>query len=162
MERSKRVIFISHCIINQNTVVCPLARAKGAYREIIEEIMNNGIGIHQLPCPEYRHLGLKREPMDKNQYDTIEYRNLCRNISQDTINIVKEYLDNNYEIVGLMGINESPTCSIRDAKGILMEELLSLAQNKGIHLKTIDVPTDYMDGKNNEEFIKELEEFIKN
>lgn len=162
MERSKRVIFISHCIINQNTVVCPLARAKGAYREIIEEIMNNGIGIHQLPCPEHRHLGFKREPMDKNQYDTIEYRNLCRNISQDTINIMKEYLDNDYEIVGLIGINESPTCSIRDAKGILMEELLSLAEKEEINLRTIDVPTDYMDGKDNEGFIRELEEFIKN
>ena len=140
MERSKRVIFISHCIINQNTVVCPLARAKGAYRD----------------------LGLKREPMDKNQYDTIEYRNLCKNISQDTINIMKEYLDNDYEIVGLIGINESPTCSIRGAKGILMEELLALAKKEKINLRTIDVPTNYMDGRDNEEFIKELEGLMKN
>lgn len=162
MERSKRVIFISHCILNQNTVVCPLARVKGAYREIIEEIMNNGIGIHQLPCPEYRHLGLKREPMDKKQYDTIKYRTFCRSISQDTINVMREYLDNDYKIVGLIGINESPTCSINVAKGILMEELLTLAQKEGINLKTMDVPVEYIDGKDNTKFIRELEEFIKN
>lgn len=162
MERSKKVIFISHCILNQNTVVYPLARAKGAYKEIIEEIMEHGIGIHQLPCPEYRHLGLKRKPMDKLEYDTAEFRILCKDISQDAINMMKEYLNNGYEIVGLLGINESPSCSIRGAKGILMEELITLATKEQIILNTIDVPGEYFDGKDNEEFIKELREFIKN
>ena len=35
MERSKRIIFISQCILNQNTVVSPLARAKGPYKDMI-------------------------------------------------------------------------------------------------------------------------------
>lgn len=162
MERSKKVVFISHCILNQNTVVNPLARAKGAYRDIIQEIMNNGIGIHQLPCPEYRHLGLNRKPMNKLEYDTVEFRTLCKDISKDTINMMKEYLENGYEIVGLIGINNSPTCSIRATKGILMEELLSLAEKEKIYLNTIDVPTEYFDGKDNEKFIEDLREFIKN
>ncbi|MGJ0845139.1 hypothetical protein ACR77J_00445 [Tissierella praeacuta] len=100
--------------------------------------------------------------MDKKQYDSLEYRTLCKNISIDTINVMREYLDNNYEIVGLMGINESPTCSINGIKGILMEELLVLAQKKGINLKIIDVPVEYIDGKDNMKFIRELEKFIKN
>ena len=162
MERSKKVIFTSHCILNQNTVVCPLARAKGGYREVIQELMDNEIGIHQLPCPEYRHLGLKREPMSKNQYDTPEYRELCKNISKDAINIMKEYLNNDYEIAGLMGIYRSPTCSIKDVRGIFMEELLDLVEKEGIHLKTIDIPTDYVDVNNNKGFIGKLREMIKN
>lgn len=160
MDRSKRVIFISHCVLNQNTVVCPLARAKGGYRDVVQEIMESGIGIHQLPCPEYRHLGLQREPMSKAEYDTVEFRTLCKSISQDTINIMKEYLDNGYEVVGLIGINESPSCSIRVTEGILMEELLDIAKKEQISLNTIDVPGEYVDGKDNKEFIKELKIFI--
>lgn len=161
MERSKKVIFISHCILNQNTVVSPLARAKGPYRDIINIIMDYGIGIHQLPCPEFRHLGLKREPMTKEEYDTEEYRILCKKISKDIINVMKEYLNNGYQIVGLIGINSSPTCGIRKEKGILMEELLSLASELEINLKTIDVPTNYRDGDIGKEFVIELERFIK-
>lgn len=160
MDRSKRVIFVSHCVLNQNTVVCPLARAKGGYRDVIQEIMESGIGIHQLPCPEYRHLGLQREPMGKAEYDTVEFRDLCKDISQDAIDIMKEYLNNGYEVVGLIGINESPSCGIRDIEGILMEELFDLVKKEQISLNTIDVPGEYVDGKDNKEFIKELKEFI--
>lgn len=160
MHRSKRVIFISHCILNQNTVVWPLARAKGAYTEIIETIMKNGIGIHQLPCPEYRHLGIKRDPMTKEEYDTEEYRKICKNISIDTISIMKEYIENGYEIAGLIGINESPTCSIRDSKGIFIEEMLELMNKINLDIKLLDVSVDYIDGENNSKFITELIDFL--
>lgn len=160
MHRSKRVIFISHCILNQNTVVCPLARAKGAYTEIIETIMKNGIGIHQLPCPEYRHLGIKRDPMTKEEYDTEEYRKVCKNISIDTIGIMKEYIENGYEIAGLIGVNESPTCSIRNSKGIFIEEILELMNKSNLDIKLLDVSVDYIDGENNSKFITELIDFL--
>jgi predicted secreted protein len=123
--------------------------------------MNDGIGIHQLPCPEYRHLGLKREPMSKEQYDTKEFRDLCNSIAEDTINIMKEYLENDYQIVGLMGIHHSPTCSIKGRQGILMEEILDMGKKENISLNLIDVPGDYIDGKDNSKFIQELDEFLK-
>ena len=160
MHRSKGVIFISHCILNQNTVVCPLARAKGAYTEIIETIMKNGIGIHQLPCPEYRHLGIKRDPMTNEGYDTEEYRKLCKNISIDTIGIMEEYIENGYEIAGLIGVNESPTCSIRNSKGIFIEEMLELMNKSNLDIKLLDVSVDYIDGENNSKFITELIDFL--
>lgn len=161
MDRSKRVMFISHCILNQNTVVCPLARANGAYTKTIEEIMKKGIGIHQLPCPEYRHLGIKRLPMSKEEYDTEEFRSLCRDIGLDTINIMKEYIENEYEIVGLIGINGSPTCSIKYSKGILMEELLDLIGENNIDINMLDVPGDYKDGEDNRIFIDKLIDFLQ-
>ena len=162
MERSKRVMFISHCILNQNTVVHPLARAKGAYKDIIEELMINEIGIHQLPCPEYRHLGLRREPMTKEDYDTYDFRTINKNIAMDTLGIIKEYLSNDYEILGIMGINESPTCGIKGKMGIFMEELLKLLESNNINLNLIDVPTDYFDGSTGKKFIEELHNFINN
>lgn len=162
MERSKRVVFISHCILNQNTVVYPLARAKGAYKDIIEELMDNEIGIHQLPCPEYRYLGLRRNPMSKEDYDTYDFRTINKNIAMVTLDIIKEYLSNDYEILGIIGINESPTCSIKDKMGIFMEELLSLLESNNINLNLIDVPTGYLDGVTGKIFIEELHKFINN
>lgn len=162
MERSKRVIFVSHCILNQNTVVHPLARAKGAYKDIIKELMDNEIGIHQLPCPEYIHLGLKRKPMTKEDYDTCDFRTINENIAADTLGIIKEYLSNAYELLGIIGINESPTCSIKGQMGIFMEELLSLLESNNINLDLIDVPTNYFDGETGKKFIEELHNFINN
>lgn len=160
MERSKRVIFISHCILNQNTVVQPLARAKGAYRDIVKELMDNEIGIHQLPCPEYRYLGLRREPMTKEEYSTYDFITLNKNIAIDTLKIIQEYLNNDYEILGILGINKSPTCGIKGKMGIFMEELLGLLEEENIVLKLIDVPTEYFDGDIGKCFIEKLHNFI--
>ncbi len=161
MERSNKIVLVSHCILNQNTVVNPLARAKGAYVDIVTEIMKKGIGIHQLPCPEYRYLGLKRDSMTKEQYETEAFRSLNKNISKDAVNIVKEYINNGYEIIGIVGINESPTCSINGEKGIFMEELLQALEKEDIKLKLIDVPTDYYDGVQGESFIRIFSDFIE-
>lgn len=161
MHRQKKVIFLSHCILNQNTVVKPLARAKGAYTKIIKKIIESDIGIHQLPCPEYIQLGIERKPMTKEEYDTESYRKICKEIADNTIKIMKEYVDNNYEIVGIMGINCSPTCSIFGEVGILMEEICLLIQNEKIKIKYFDIPVDYEEDKINENVLLELEQFIK-
>lgn len=152
---------MSHCVLNQNTVVVPLARAPGAYREIVAELMRQGIGIHQMPCPEYRYLGLGRLPMTKAQYDTPSFRSLTQGIAADTVKIVEEYLRNDYAVLGILGINQSPSCSLNDDKGIYMEELLSLLTNQGIKLPLLDVPSDYHDGTNNAWFLEELRKFVK-
>jgi len=142
-------------------VVYPLARAKGAYKDIIIELINNDIGIHQLPCPEYRYLGLKREPMTKEQYDNKNFRNINKRIANDTVIVIKEYLSNGYEVLGIIGINESPTCGINGNKGILMEELIYILNKENIQLKHIDVPTDYYDGEKGNKFMAELNNLIK-
>lgn len=64
-------------------------------------------------------------------------------------------------VVGLIGINNSPTCSIVGEKGILMEELLYLCKEENIELKLIDVPTDYVDGEKRKGFINKLKSFLK-
>lgn len=162
MDRSKRVIFLSHCILNQNTVVFPLARAKGAYKKIVETIMDAGIGIHQLSCPEYKYLGLSRKPMNKEEYDVPDFRKICNDISTDTTNVVREYLENDYEIIGIIGINQSPSCSIYGEQGVLMEELMKSLKTEGITIKTMDVSVDYSDDKDNIFDIEELKKIIGN
>lgn len=158
--RSKKVVLVSHCILNQNSVVNDLARAKGAYREIVETIMDNDIGIHQLPCPEMIHLGMERPSMTKEQYDTEDYRKLCRSLSDHTIAIINNYLKNDYKIVGIIGINHSPTCSIKCGEGVFMEELLKKIKNLSLEIPTTDVSTAYVEGSDNKLEIDELKKFL--
>lgn len=161
MHRKKNIVLMSHCILNQNTVVEPLARASGPYYNIVRNIIDKGIGIHQLPCPETRYLGLKREPMSKEEYDTEDFRTLCKSIAEDTIVLIKEYMENGYKILGLIGINHSPTCSIYGRQGIFMEELDKLLRANSIEITSLDVPTDYSDGAKAKDFIEKLDKFIK-
>lgn len=160
--RSKKIVLVSHCILNQNSVVKPLARAKGAYRKIVEIIMNKDIGIHQLPCPEMIFLGMERESMTREEYDTKEYHILCESLSEQTIAIIKNYLKNDYKIVGIIGINHSPTCSLRCEKGVFMEELLKKIKELDLEIPITDISTNYVEGKDNAEEIKELEKFLSN
>ena len=51
-ERSGRVAFVSHCLLNQNTRYLGGAFRPGAVREVVDPYLRDGIGICQMPCPE--------------------------------------------------------------------------------------------------------------
>ncbi|SHE76470.1 CD3072 family TudS-related putative desulfidase [Clostridium fallax] len=140
--RKKNLIIISHCIINQNSVVFPLARAKGAF-PFIKTLIDKGYGIIQLPCPEFKLLGLSRKPMSKEDYCFEEYRNLCKNLFIPVLNDIKEYIKHGYNIKALIGIKDSPTCSLTGNRGIFMEEILNLLKQENININTFQVSTEY-------------------
>lgn len=152
MEREKRIILVAHCVINQNSVVQPLARAKGPFN-FVNTLLENNIGIYQLPCPEFKFLGLKRKPQSKEEYECNEYRTLCKNLTSYVISDIKEYINNDYKILGIIGINESPTCSITNTRGIFMEELFKEFENNNINIPYIEVPAEY---ENTEDSINKM------
>lgn len=147
MLRDKKIVLVSHCILNQNSVVPPLARAKGAF-SIAKSLIDEGIGIIQLPCPEFRFLGPNRKPMNKDEYDSEEYRKLCRQLFKPILEDIKVYLENGYTLEGIIGIKESPTCSITGDRGIFMEEIFKALEEEGIELKHFEVPEDYSEAGN--------------
>lgn len=89
--------------------------------------------------------GLNRKSMTKEEYDTPEYRNLCKTLSAEVINDIVEYVNNDYKAIGIIGINHSPTCSISGKMGILMEEIFKLLDEKEITIPYIEVPGEYED-----------------
>lgn len=58
--RSKKVIFIAHCLLNQNSISDGTAFYPAAFKEMIGMILDGDIGIVQMPCPELCCLGLDR------------------------------------------------------------------------------------------------------
>ncbi len=142
MLRSKKIVLVSHCVINQNSVVMPLGRAKGAF-PIVNTLLDQGIGIIQLPCPEFKFIGPSRKPMSKEDYDTFEYRELCKNLFIPVLEDLKKYIDSGYTLTGIIGINHSPTCSISGERGIFMEEIFEMLESEGLNIKYFEIPTDY-------------------
>jgi uncharacterized protein YbbK (DUF523 family) len=60
--RGNRVVFLSHCLLNQNVRYLGGASQPGGLTELATGYLDGGIGICQLPCPEQRAWGgvLKR------------------------------------------------------------------------------------------------------
>lgn len=112
MNRIKKIAIISHCIINQNSVV------KGEYKDMniffpfIKKLFEENIGILQLPCPETECYGLRRWGHVKEQFDNCGYRKYVEKIVNSFVDIIKEYINNKYEIVGIYGIAGSPSCGV--------------------------------------------------
>lgn len=157
MERNKNIVLVSHCLLNQNSVVHPLARARGPF-PIIKLLLDMGIGIIQLPCPEFKYLGIERKPMTKKEYDALEYRDLCKKLFIPTLKDIETYIKAGYEIKGIIGINESPTCSITEQRGIFMEEIFKLLEDKKISINYLEVPTDYSEKNDYKKLYKEFRE----
>ncbi|WP_100066075.1 CD3072 family TudS-related putative desulfidase [Miniphocaeibacter massiliensis] len=153
----KKIILLSHCILNQSSVINDWERAKGAF-PISKFIIEKEIGIIQLPCPEFLYLGINRPPMDYDDYDKIpDYRNFCNSILITIIKQIKSYIDNGYDFLGVIGINESPNCSISGKRGVFMEEYFKLCKEYSINTDYSEIPTWYNEGSKDES----LENLIK-
>lgn len=130
MNRSKKIAIISHCIINQNSVV------KGEYKDIniffpfIKKLFEENIGILQLPCPETEYYGLRRWGHVKEQFDNCGYRKYLEKIINSFVDIIKEYINNGYEIVGIYGIAGSPSCGVNLTCSANWEGEISLYKDK--------------------------------
>ena len=61
-ERSGRVLFVSHCLLNENVRYPGGAFRPGLVAELVDEAERRGWGVYQMPCPEQRAWGgvLKR------------------------------------------------------------------------------------------------------
>lgn len=141
MLRSDKVILVCHCVINQNTVVKPLARDKGAFKDIVKIIMEQGFGIFQLPCPEALMYGMNRLPMSKQDYDTPEYLELCAGLASREVHMIDKLISGNIHVAGIVGIDQSPTCSQFGEQGHFM---IALGRLDGIsNLPKIDIPEAY-------------------
>lgn len=141
MKRSKRVVLVAHCLLNQNTVVKPLARAQGPFGTLVAMLSERGIGMEVMHCPERDELGLGRRPMDKAAYNTPSFRTRCGEEALRVQACVEDFERAGIRVLGLVGIEESPTCSITAPRGHLMEALAG--QPCWTHLARIDVPSDY-------------------
>ena len=127
--RGGRVVFVSHCLLNENVRYPGGATRPGAVDEVVDLIQAAGVGICQMACPEQevwggvrkrrmllaygadrRGLGLVRRVLTpifiaytRWRYD----RSAGRVVSQ-----VRDYRRAGYQVVGIVGVDGSPSCGV--------------------------------------------------
>ena len=70
--RSKKVVFIAHCLLNQNAISDGTAVRPAAFEQLAYALLERAIGIVQMQCPELCCLGLDRGDEVGGQRDVLE------------------------------------------------------------------------------------------
>lgn len=153
-KRKKLVAIVAHCILNQNTVVKPLASHPGAVVDLVKLLIEKGYGILQLPCPEAIYLGMRRWWMSREQYDTSHYRAFSRRILEQYVTLLEELVKDGVRYI-VIGVKGSPSCATQvstsnmhwmgepridfypssekiSAPGIFMEMFLDMIKERGL------------------------------
>lgn len=159
MRRQKKIVIVAHCILNVNSKVEGLATYGGAMKSLMTELMDQGYGIIQLPCPEMTFCGIQRWGMSRNQYDHPNYRRHCRSILEPIVDQIQIYSENGYAVEQVICIDGSPSCGLNftyvgykgglvhteaanrelleetAVKGVFIEELDKMIQQRGLKIK---------------------------
>ncbi len=128
-ERSGKVVFLSHCLLNQNTRYLGGACRPGCIQEILQSCIDSGLGIVQMPCPEQLAWGgvLKRalanflrfrrdgplstaEAAAARSY--LHTRRVYRKLARQVADQVEDYFSSGMIVVGIVGVDASPTCGV--------------------------------------------------
>jgi predicted secreted protein len=111
-KRSEKIIFLSHCCLNQNAKVRGIAKYPGAIRPLIELLLDRGVGIYQMPCPEMTYLGNMRWGQVKDQYNNPMFRRHCKRLAETIVDQVDNYRQCGYSVLGFVMIDGSPVCGL--------------------------------------------------
>jgi len=156
--RSRKVVLVSHCLLNQNAKVEGLARHPGMFEPLAEALYAARVGLVQMPCPEVAHYGLERPrgADTREQYDTPEYWETCRRIAAEVADLAATYQRAGYAVACLLGVEGSPSCSVervpvlgpdshralQAGRGVLIEALARELARAGIETPLIGIPED--------------------
>jgi len=150
-QRSKKFIFVPFCLL------CQAFQAQGIVRlgftstltPILQELIKLDVNIIQMPCPESKFggylKGLNREPKGISKYDISEFRKLCEEEANEVALMIDGILANGYKIVGILGIEYSPSCAVNlqysgNYKTIRQTGLFISALQGILKQKSIDIP----------------------
>ncbi|NIM47581.1 MAG: hypothetical protein GTN40_05505 [Candidatus Aenigmarchaeota archaeon] len=101
---SEKIIFVSHCILNQSIRKEKFSKIK----ELVGLFTESGVGIVQLPCPKIECNGR----FIRNENNAKICKNYCKKTSSFIVNTIKKYLDANFKVLGILGVEFSPICGV--------------------------------------------------
>jgi len=149
--------------LNVHSLEDGLAGYPGIEEDVVVALMEKGVGLVQLHCPETRLHGIQRLPMPKDTYDKPEIRASYAAQAREEVLQLREFKKNGAEIVAVVGAEASPSCGINivgrwkpgvpvetrsfpedidfiEGRGVFMEELEKALSAEGIRPKWIGVP----------------------
>jgi len=149
--RSGKVIFVAHCILNQNARMVDVADFPAMHDQLLDYVQKAQLGVIQMTCPETYCLGLGRFDVRVGLEHPAGMERLQRLID-DLIFTIKEYLFQGMEVVGIIGKEGSPSCGVNqtwyndtghgDGQGVFIRELKKKLKHNKLDIPVIGV-ADY-------------------
>ena len=152
--RSKRVIFLAHCLLNQNAISDGTAVCPAAFGELIQLLLDHEVGVVQMPCPELCCLGLDRGDVHGADRPVVEENTRIRRAMEKdgprqkrealadlVAEQVQEYHKHGFQVLGIVGANRSPNCGVEttsdfdrevEGRGAFMEAIAQRLEAAGI------------------------------
>jgi predicted secreted protein len=112
-KKDRKIILIAQCLVNPYCRVHILGQNFQLSSELVTYLMDKRVGIIQYPCPETTAMGLMRNPQGRQQYDSVFFRNHCKELLSVPMLMVREFLRNNYRLTCFIGLENSPTCAVK-------------------------------------------------
>ena len=153
-NRSKKFIFIPFCLIAQAYQAQGIVKYewKSSIRPFIDLILDHDINIIQMPCAETEFKNsLIREPKGITKYNTKEFNEHCKILANKVTKQIKDLIESNYEIVAILGIEQSPSCCVNyiytnkgmeKRMGLFMQELYK--NTKELNIPIIGINRKYI------------------
>ncbi len=157
--RSKRVVFIAHCFLNQNSISDGTAVYPAAFKEVIDSFLNTDTSIVQMPCPELCCLGLDRgntygadspivieNTRIRSEMKRDCYRSKLSSLADYVVQQILEYKNYGFEVIGIIGANRSPNCGVDTTSddneeisgmGLFMEKISLQLSEKNVSIPMI-------------------------
>ncbi len=146
--RSGKIIFIAHCVLNQNARIVNAADFPAMFDPLLDFIQKAQIGIIQMTCPELYCLGLGRFDVRVGLEDKAGMERLQRLID-DLIFTIQEYSFQGMEVIGIIGKDGSPSCGVNktwyndsghgDGQGVFIRELKKKLKHNKLDIPVIGV-----------------------
>ena len=109
--RSRKVIFVSHCMLNQNARITSAADFPAMFEPLVMWLKDHQVGIVQMPCPELMVLGLGRVSV-RDGLETEEGLLHLDQIIESIIYQIKQYQFQGFKVLGILGKQGSPACGV--------------------------------------------------
>ena len=128
-ERSKKVVLVSHCILNVGARYQGGALSRGCNDAIVDELQRRGVGFVQMRCPEQLAWGgvLRPRmwfPLGMEGTALFRLRRLllplfaaytrwvARRIAREAAAQIGDFVRAGYTFVGVVGVSGSPLCGV--------------------------------------------------
>jgi predicted secreted protein len=162
-KRSMKVIFCSHCLLNQNAKLEGIAGWPGMINSVVDLIIESKAGIVQMPCPEMLYEGIGRFDKSVEQYNCFAFRSLSVKIAEEMIDQIENYIQWGYQVLAVLAMDGSPSCGYNltqsapewrgliaeqswrkpryiPERGVFMEILENQMKEKGLDVPIIGIP----------------------
>lgn len=115
----QKILLVSHCFFNdaaklrhQNSA--KLLKERDAKRSFLKQMLDQNVEFIQLPCPEFLLYGCNRWGHISTQFNTPHFRGESRKMLMPIVMQLEEYCayPDRYEILGVLGIDGSPSCGV--------------------------------------------------